>query len=100
MTEPAPVTPLVPAEDHESRFRAWYEKHVCPDVADIRIKTANAGIDAGKALDYLRVHAQVVSQVAAVVAGLAKDNPELGPDAVAAAEEAARIAAEIAAAGL
>lgn len=96
----------VPTPEQEGpigRFAAWAEKHIAPDVADI--KTAVAGLEASgeQALTYLEAHAANAQQLAALLVDVVKvvDPADatvaaaLVARAEAVAAEAARIAQEV-----
>ena len=104
--EPVPV-PVPEAHSPLAHVRAWFEKDVFPEIADIRIRTANADLKAEQALSWLKAHAANAKDLAEFVQEAVKVI-DPADDAAAAgliakageiAVEAARIAEEVLAFG-
>lgn len=89
MPDAAPE-PVPPAGMPLTHIEQWFAKHVFPDIADIRIKAENA-IGAARKL------APALDKLSALTIQLAKADPGISPEIVAAAEEAAGIVAKVAA---
>ena len=104
MSEPAPEPVPEPApETHGlmARVRAWFEKDVFPEIADIRIQAANALIATRKIAPVLEEAVSVLGD--AVKAADPAADPAVAaliPRIEAVVAEAAKIAADLAASGI
>jgi hypothetical protein len=100
MTTPTPEGPI-------GRFAEWAEKHIAPDVADLKTAVADLETSGDKALTWLEAHTANARQLAALLVDAVKVIDPADSTMVAAlvsraeaiAAEAERIAQEVLAKG-